>query len=186
MGRDGGEALPVAVEALLRLANADRNEIELVAVDVGPGSFTGLRVGVAFAKGIAQALGVSVVGVRQTEAVVRPLAWWPGKVTVWIHDRREFVYVASASRGRVGPETVLPWQDALTKAAEGPGTLLVGSGVEEFRAQIEASATAVVCASTALAHPRPGEVALLGQARFREVGADDPRQLEPHYVHKEV
>lgn len=186
MGRDGGEVLPLAVEALLRLAHADRTEIKLVAVDVGPGSFTGLRIGVAFAKGMAQALGIPVVGVRQTEAIARPMAWWPGKVVVWIHDRREFVYMAAASRGRVGAETVLPWRDALARVAEGPGTLLIGSGVEEFRAEIEASDVPVACASAALAYPRPGEIALLGQARFTEEGAGDPRQLEPHYVHKEV
>lgn len=186
MGQEGGGSLPAALDALLRLADADREEIELVAVDVGPGSFTGLRVGVAFAKGIAQARDVPVVGVRQTEAVARPVAWWPGKVAVWIHDRREFVYVASATRDRVGPETVLPWRDALAKAAASPGTLLVGSGAEEFRAEVERSGAAVAVASSALAYPRPGEVALLGVARFRDRGPDDPQTLEPHYVHKEV
>ncbi len=186
MGREGGENLPLAVESLLRLAHADQRAIELVAVDIGPGSFTGLRVGVAFAKGMAQALSIPVVGVRQTEAVARPLAWWPGRVAVWIHDRREFVYVAWASRDRVGAETVLPWQEALAKAAEGSGTLVVGSGVEEFRTEIAAATPAIVCASPELAYPRPSAIARLGWARYEEVGAEDPKQLEPHYVHKEV
>lgn len=186
MGHEGGEILPLAVEALLRLARAEQKEIELVAVDIGPGSFTGLRIGVAFAKGMAQALDVPMVGVRQTEAVARPVAWWPGKVAVWIHDRREFLYMAWATPDRVGTETVLPWEEALAKVREEPGALLVGSGVEEYRTEIARAAPAVACAGPAFAYPRPGEIARLGWVRYKEVGAEDPSSLEPHYVHKEV
>lgn len=183
MGRGGGEVLPAAVDALLDLAKAARGEIELVAVDIGPGSFTGLRIGVAFAKGMAQALGLPVVGVRQTEAVARPLTWWPGRVAVWIHDRREFVYAAWADPNRVGSETVLSWQEALAKAREQPNVLLAGSGVMQFREEIQGSG--IPCASSLLAYPRPSEIARLGWRRFREQGAGNPEQLEPHYVHKE-
>ncbi len=185
LGRGGGEILPAAVEVLLDLSATRREEIELVAVDIGPGSFTGLRIGVAFAKGIAQALRIPMVGVRHTEAVGRPLAWWPGRVMVWIHDRREFVYAAWVRPDRVGAETVLPWREALAKAGEGAGTLLVGSGVERFRDEIEATAPGIACAPALFAYPRPSEIARQGEARFRSSGPDDVRQLEPHYVHKE-
>lgn len=185
MGRGGGETLPAVVEALLDLAAVKPEEIELIAVDIGPGSFTGLRIGVAFAKGMAQALGIPMVGVRQTEAVGRPLAWWPGRVGVWIHDRREFVYTAWVTPDRVGTETVLPWPEALAKAREHAGTLLVGSGVVRFWEEIQASAPGIACAPAVLAYPRPSEIARQGLARFRSAGPDDPKQLEPHYVHKE-
>lgn len=184
LGRTGGEALPLAVDALLRLAGAKREEIQLIAVDIGPGSFTGVRMGVAFVHGMAQALDVPVVGVRQTEALARPLAWWPGKVAVWIHDRREFVYAAWATRDRVGAEAVLPWREALAKAAQQPGALLVGSGVERFRDELEASGHGITCAGAQWAHPRPGEIARRGWERFQRAGADE-LPLEPHYVHKE-
>jgi tRNA threonylcarbamoyladenosine biosynthesis protein TsaB len=185
LGREGGETLPAAVESVLRLAAAKTEQIELIAVDIGPGSFTGLRIGLAFAKGLAQGWGVPLVGVRQTEAVGRPFSWWPGRVGVWIHDRREFVYAAWATPDRVAMETVLPWPEALAKAREHPGTLLVGSGVVRFRDEIQASAPGIVCASAAFAYPRPSEIARLGWARFQSGGADDPKKLEPHYVHKE-
>jgi len=185
IGRAGGEALPAVVESLLGLAKAKREEIRLIAVDIGPGSFTGLRIGVAFAKGMAQALGVPMVGVRQTEAVGRPLSWWPGRVGVWIHDRREFVYSAWVTSDRVGTETVLPWPEALAQAREHDGTLLVGSGVVRFWDEIRAAAPGIACAPAVVAYPRPSEIARLGLARLQSSGPDDPRQLEPHYVHKE-
>ncbi|HEU67639.1 MAG TPA: tRNA (adenosine(37)-N6)-threonylcarbamoyltransferase complex dimerization subunit type 1 TsaB [Candidatus Acetothermia bacterium] len=185
LGRAGGGIVPAAVDALLSLARADREGIELIAVDIGPGSFTGLRIGLAFAKGMAQSLGIPMVGVRQTEAVARPLSWWPGKVAVWIHDRREFVYMAWATPDRVGMEAVLPWREALAKVSEEPSALLVGSGAVRFRAEVAAAGRRIACASEAFAHPRPGEIARLGWARFRTRGADDLGEIEPHYVHKE-
>jgi tRNA threonylcarbamoyladenosine biosynthesis protein TsaB len=186
LGREGGETLSAAVESLLGLAAAKTEQmIKLIAVDIGPGSFTGLRSGLAFAKGMAQALSVPVVGVRQTEAVGRPLSWWPGRVGVWIHDRREFVYAAWVTPDRVGTETVVPWPEALAKAREPAGTLLVGSGVVRFRDEIQASEPRIVCAPAMFAYPRPSEIARLGWARFQSEGADDLKKLEPHYVHKE-
>ena len=171
------------MDAILSLGPADRGEIELIAVDIGPGSFTGLRIGLAFAKGMAQALGIPVVGVRQTEAVARPFSWWPGKVAVWIHDRREFVYMAWATPDRVGTEAVLPWREALAKVSREPNTLLVGSGAIRFRGEVAAAGCWI--APEAFAYPRPGEIARQGWARFVAQGADDLGEVEPHYVHKE-
>ncbi len=185
MGRGGGGILSGAVDALWGLADADRAGLDLIAVDLGPGSFTGLRVGLSFAHGMAQALGVPIVGVRQTELLARPLSWWPGKIAVWIHDRREFVYMAWVTPDRVGAETVLPWPEALAKVSEERGALLVGSGAVRFRAEIAAAGHRIACAPEALAYPRPGEVARHGWARFQAKGADDPQTLVPLYVHKE-
>ncbi|MCX7750089.1 MAG: tRNA (adenosine(37)-N6)-threonylcarbamoyltransferase complex dimerization subunit type 1 TsaB [Candidatus Bipolaricaulota bacterium] len=182
-GPQGTALLPAGANALLTLVGAER--VDAVAVDIGPGSFTGLRVGVAFAKGLAQAWGVPVVGVRQTEVLARAVLPWPGRIAVWIHDRREFVYAAWATPDRVGRETVLPWEEALRRALERGASLLVGSGALEFRDEIRARAPELRVAPEALAHPRPGTVARLGWERFKAGGGEDPRGLEPHYGHKE-
>jgi len=178
----GSDLLPSAVEAALALAGAREQGIGAVAVDVGPGSFTGLRVGVALAKGLAQAWGVPVVGVRQTEALARAVAPWPGRVAVWIHDRREFVYMAWATPDRVGKEVVLPWPEALAKAQEGGATLVVGSGAEAFRAEVQARAPGMILAPAALAFPRPLEIAREGERKLRAGRTSDPKELEPHYL----
>lgn len=183
LGPQGARLLPAAAKALLTLAGGPR--VDAVAVDVGPGSFTGLRVGVAFAQGLAQAWGVPVVGVRQTEALAQAVSPWPGRVAVWIHDRREFVYAAWATPDRVGRETVLPWEEALRRAQEGGATLLVGSGAAEFRNEVQARAPELRVAPDALAYPRPGAIARLGGEKLRAGKGSDPRGLEPHYVHKE-
>ncbi|MCR4391572.1 MAG: tRNA (adenosine(37)-N6)-threonylcarbamoyltransferase complex dimerization subunit type 1 TsaB [Candidatus Acetothermia bacterium] len=185
-GRGQGELLAPAARAVLDLAGVRPRELGLIAVDVGPGSFTGLRIGLAFAKGLAQALGVPVVGVRQTEVVGKPLArWWPGRVAVWVHDRREFVYMAWADAHRAGSEIVLPWPDALARIGDRAGVLLTGSGAVRFGEAVRAQAPGVTVADPLWAWPSPLEVARQGRARFLELGPDDVLRLEPHYVQKE-
>jgi tRNA threonylcarbamoyladenosine biosynthesis protein TsaB len=76
--------LLAGIEAVLRDAGIDRNAIEAIAVDVGPGAYTGLRSGVATAQGLALGLGVPLAGVARLEADAFPhLA--PGIPVVAVH-----------------------------------------------------------------------------------------------------
>ncbi len=185
-GKGKGELFPEAIDTLFRLAGVERRELELVAVDVGPGSFTSLRVGLALAKGVAQALGVPLVGVGQAEVLAQPVRWWPGPLWVWIHDRREYVFAIPTVEGRPGSVLALSWKEALEKIRRPEEALVVGSGAWKFARELQAAAPGLHLGGEALAYPRPWEVARLGQAKFRERGPEDVVQLEPLYVHKEV
>ena len=177
------EILPICVKSVLEAAKVKEQELTLIVVDVGPGSFTGLRIGIAFAKALAQALSLPLVGVRQTEAVGLPVAaWWPGRVAVWIHDRREFVYHAWVSQGKVGRESVLKMDKAIEKLRGREDVLVVGTGAIEFRRLLKKEAPAVLVAGPALAHPAPAQVARRGLARYREHGPDELLDLEPVYI----
>ena len=57
------QRLPDLVQATLRQAQTDFSDLDLIAVSLGPGSFTSVRVGIAFAKGLAMALDKPIVGV---------------------------------------------------------------------------------------------------------------------------
>lgn len=183
LGRRQGELLAPAALAALRLGGVTPGELGLIAVDVGPGSFTGLRIGVAFAKALAQSLAIPVVGVRQTEAVGLSVAqWWPGRVAVWIHDRGQFLYTAWVEQGRVGGETVLPAGEAVGRIRDRGGILVVGTGALRFAEEIKVAAPRARVAGELWAHPSPAEVARLGLTRFLAQGPVDPLALEPHYV----
>jgi len=181
--RQHGELLPGCVQAVLQAAGIGPQDLGLVAVDVGPGSFTGLRIGIAFAQALAQAHSLPTVGVRQTEALGMPVArWWPGRVAVWIHDRRQFVYHAWAREDRAGRESVLPVSQALEKLTGEPEVLVVGSGAAMFAADIRRAVPQAVVAE-GLAWPSPGAVARLGLARFEAQGGGP---LEPLYLQPPV
>lgn len=186
VGPGRGEILPELVKDVLQRAKIRWDLICLVAVDVGPGSFTGLRVGLSLAKALAQVHGLPLVPVRQTEAVGLPLAEiWPGRVCVWIHDRREYLYMAWVDRERAGMEVVLTFSEALARVQEHSGVLLTGSGALRFSQEIKSQAEGVVLAPPFFAYPRPAMVAQIGKARYTREGPANLLALEPHYVHKE-
>lgn len=187
LGPGRGEILPELVREALRLARVGWEEVGLLAVDVGPGSFTGLRLGLSLVKALAQVRGLPVVGVRQTEVLGLPWAEvWPGRVCVWIHDRREYVYMAWIEEERAGLEIVVPWAEALAKVRERGSVLVVGSGATRFAAEVRAAAPEVAVAPAAFAVPRPLVLARLGYLRYNREGGADIFALEPHYVHKEA
>jgi tRNA threonylcarbamoyladenosine biosynthesis protein TsaB len=97
------------IDALLRQAGAHTRELEGIAVGIGPGSFTGIRIGLATARGLALALGVPVAGVSTLDALA---AGAPGAV---------------------------PVVDAPDEVQLPPGTECVGSGAVRYRSLLEAA-----------------------------------------------
>ena len=103
--------------------------VERIGVTVGPGSFTGLRVGLAFAQGLGAALGRPVVGISTLDALAASAAG-EGPAAALIDARRGQVY-ARFWRGGVGqgPAEALPIEAARARAAAlGAGARLIGSG----------------------------------------------------------
>jgi tRNA threonylcarbamoyladenosine biosynthesis protein TsaB len=108
------------LDALLRQAGTHTRDVEGLAVGIGPGSFTGVRIGLATARGLALALGVPVAGVSTLDALA---AGAPGALPV-IDARRREVFV---------PGRVLAPADVEVEA----GRLCVGSGALRYREVLE-------------------------------------------------
>ncbi len=182
-GRVHAEVVGAATDAVTRTAGIERGDISLLAVDVGPGSFTGIRIGMAFACGLAQSLDLPTVGVRQSEVVgLSAVKYWPGRVVVWIHDRGDHVYSAWVSDDRVGQDTALPLQRALERVRGRDQLLVVGSGAWRFRERIAPLAPDVLV-GLGCVHAEPLEVARRGLELSQMGRAVSPGELEPHYVH---
>jgi tRNA threonylcarbamoyladenosine biosynthesis protein TsaB len=129
------QLLPMAArlleEAGLRFADVDR-----IAVGTGPGTFTGLRIGVATARALAQASGAELVGVSTLDALAAGAAAEGREVLAVLDARRGEAFVG----GAVPPAAVTP--QVLGKAAR-PGLLAVGDGAVRFREVLETSGAEV-------------------------------------------
>jgi tRNA threonylcarbamoyladenosine biosynthesis protein TsaB len=150
------------VDALLRQAGAHTADVEALAVGIGPGSFTGLRVGLATARGLALALGVPVAGVSTLDALA---AGAPGALPV-VDARRHEVFVLQGE-----PRVIAPAELDLS-----PGTTCVGSGAVRYRSLFEAAGAEV---------PADGDERHLPRARFHAMLARDfgpAEAVEPLYL----
>jgi tRNA threonylcarbamoyladenosine biosynthesis protein TsaB len=132
--------LLLLVEEVLAAAGADWDAVERIAVGVGPGSFTGLRLGIATARGLAQARNLPLVGVSSLAALA------VGADLAVIDARRGEVF--AAAEGRFGPVALAP--EALADRIQ-PGWLTVGDGAVRFREPLE-RAGAVIPADDAPQH----------------------------------
>ncbi len=157
MARGHQERLAPLVAELMAEAATSFDQLDRVGVTVGPGSFTGLRVGLAFAKGIGQALAIPVVAVGTLEALAEAT---PGRVLAVLDAKRGQVYLQAFADGvPVSAPDVLPLETAAARVAEFAPDVLIGSGAALF-ADMTPSAR-VVAAEQA----DPAAVARLAAAR---------------------
>jgi len=129
MARGHQERLAPMAQEVMADAGLGFDRLERIAVTVGPGSFTGLRVGIAFAKGLALALGLPSVGVGALEALA---AEADGLVFPAIDARRGQLYLQAFDGGRalMAPDAVTVEVAAarLAELSQGRPLTLVGSG----------------------------------------------------------
>jgi len=188
--RDLCRRLASEVESVLRGAGREFESVALVAVGLGPGHFTGLRVGLATAKGLALARNLPLVGVSSLAA----MAWQmrgslSGVVCPMLDARRDEVYAGfyRATRDRV--EVLEP--DFVASPAELAERLLSrGEGVTLFGQLDRVPAAEIACALGPRARlwcdeiilPDALGVAQLARRRFPKRGGDDIASLRPIYV----
>jgi tRNA threonylcarbamoyladenosine biosynthesis protein TsaB len=151
------------IDALLRRGGVRDSQLEGIVVGIGPGSFTGLRMGLATARVLAFSLDLPLAGVSTLEALA---AGAPGSVPV-IDARRREVFALLDGEPVVLPPAELPIE---------PGRSYVGDGAERYREVIESGGGSVPPDESELHLPR---------ARFHAQLATDfglPEQVQPMYL----
>jgi len=179
-------ALPWA-EQLLAAAGVAKTQLDAIAVGRGPGAFTGVRLGVAIAQGIALALDRPVVPVSTLAALA-----WPAtgdRILAAIDARMGEVYLAAFQRHGEGLRPVQPEAVARPDAAalpEGDGWHGVGTGFGAVDGALRARLGARLASVDADALPHAADVARLAAMAFARGEAVAPERLEPAYLRDKV
>jgi|SRR6185437_6478094 len=183
--RQHAESLAPAVAHVLDQAGVTLPDVDAVAVDVGPGLFTGLRVGVTTAKGLAQGLDVGVLPCTSVDVLAAATydAGWSGPVVAVVDARRSEVF---ASRYLPDPAAADGWRQVapptrftpdalageLAGAADGAGWLAVGDGARRYADVLAAVAGLRVAGP---ASPPPDALAALAVRRLTGGSQPDRR-----------
>ena len=185
-----GTLLP-AIEDLLNTTGISRKSIQALAVGTGPGSFTGLRVGLATAKGLASVLGVPTIPVPSLDALVFPLLK-KGSAVLAVADARKGEVYAACYSGldpsglpdiKAGPLLITPddfqvWLDDL-ECSE--GTEATGTGLDLVAGTLEKNGI-FAATDEADSYPRAWSVLELGSRMLQSGISVDAGSLTPFYV----
>jgi tRNA threonylcarbamoyladenosine biosynthesis protein TsaB len=185
--RHGRDLIPVLRE-LLDGAGLRPVEIDAVAVGLGPGSYTGLRVGVTAAKTLVYATGAQLLGLDSLQAVARNAPPEALRISVIGDAQRGDLYVADLLRPTVGAppvalaethiEPLAAWIDRLE-----PGTFVLGPALDSpaIRAAILARFPTVEAARNS---PRGGPLLEMALEAWADGRREDPWLLEPRYLRR--
>jgi tRNA threonylcarbamoyladenosine biosynthesis protein TsaB len=202
-GRAHAELLAPAIEEVCALAGCPLEDLDGLAVDVGPGLFTGLRVGVATAKALGQALGLGVVGVTSLDVLAAGARQEAGgdraaRVVTVVDARRGEVFAAAYEFTRAGvgddpdpsavcddrsealtPEELVAWLDDLTERGS---VLVVGDGAVRYLELLTLRPGLDLGLVATVAAPSPATLARLAARRLAAGAVPVPAaEIAPDY-----
>ncbi len=184
------ETLLPHIQQVLQMAGVEKKQLSAVAISLGPGSFTGLRIGLAAAKAIAYGLNIPIIGISTTEA----LAWHypvPGvKIVPFIDAQKGNVYSAVYSWQGDGfqeesPVQVYSLAEALELCGNQQGAVMaVGDMVQKKLVGREDLPANLQIPPSHMVMPRAANVAMAGVKRLIAGETDSVMNLEPVYIRR--
>ena len=186
-GRAHSERLMETAQWVLREAGLALPDLDALAIAHGPGSFTGLRIGVASWKGLALGANLPLVAVPTLDAMARTAVACRGPLCVALDAKMDEVFGAwfdASPEGLVrrGPDRVCPMVTLMEDAPA--GAVYLGDGVTRYAEAIRAHDPTAVLLPETVAGPRAWAVALEGAARIAAGADTDPALVSPVYLRK--
>lgn len=185
--RTHAERLPGDLMTVLERAHLALADVDVFAVATGPGSFTGLRVGIATMQGLALAANRPLVGVSALDALARSAADDAGagtRVATWVDAWRGDVYAALYEGGaEIEGASVEPPEAILTRL-RGKRTRFIGDGVAAHRQTIARAVGSHAEFASSLEPPLAGIIARLARAEAERGRRPGPADIQPLYVRR--
>jgi len=188
-GRRHTETLAPAIDFIREQAQVSLSQVHVVAVGIGPGLFTGLRVGIATAKAIAMALRVPMVGLSGLDLLAYQVRQSPRLIVPVIDAKRGEVFTAAYRHVQGGVQrmsdydVMAPHDLASDLLARGDDCLLVGDGALRY-AELFEDNDRIEVGTVAYAYPSAAALVELAQPRAVREEFVQPSEIEPMYLRK--
>ena len=190
-GPEHSATLVPNIGKLLEMAGKTRKDLNAVAVSVGPGSFTGLRIGLATAKGLAYALNIPLIAVPTLKALAARFYDLPGVTVFSLADAQKKNAYCGIYRDRkeIQPVKVIPLETIVKMAGEiaeekKQPVIVLGDIAEKKLSRDEVLPDGVVVPGRGQVMPRADEVALLGAGMLEAGEVADTMTAEPWYLRR--
>jgi tRNA threonylcarbamoyladenosine biosynthesis protein TsaB len=188
-GQRHAESLAPMIKFVCAQADIELSDLGAIAVDVGPGLFTGLRVGISTAKAMAYALQIPMVPVSSLDLLAFPVRNSNRLIAAIVDARRGEVFQATYRQVPGGvqqitePSVSAPRDLAGELMASADEALLVGDGARRYRDDFEELTNAIV-ADAGLAYPNAGSLVQLAHAQAVREEFMPHWELQPVYLRK--
>ena len=176
-----------AIDQVLRWGDLTVHDLDACAVGIGPGSFTGVRIGVGTAKSLCYAIKKPIIGVSTLEVIAYNLRYTNGMICPILDARRDEVYGAVFHGGGTLErrcEDLCVSIDELLSRAEA-AAVFVGDGLDKYAEAVrEKFGADVIFADSTFNVPRGTNIARIGRQRLLHGESDDYFGLIPNYIRK--
>jgi len=184
LGGKHTERLLPGMDWIFQELDLEPRQIEAIAVGIGPGSFTGLRVGLATAKGLAVSLEIPIVGVMSLDALAWQARFYEGKILALIDARKGQVfarfYQGGADFSGLAEPVVVNPEELAAKIPD--QTLVVGEGLRACAGVFAKLEGRIIIAGAEFDSPRGSIIGRLGLLRLKQGESDSPDRLVPVYL----
>ena len=187
-GLTHSQTLMVMAEDLLKQCGKTVSDVSAVAVAEGPGSFTGVRIGVAAAKGLAWGGQLPCCGVSTLEAMAETLGVWEGHICACMDARRSQVYnalflVDGGAAERFSEDRAIALADLKTELEHIDGPIyLVGDGSQLTYKTLSGEIPNLILPPEHRMHQRAVGVAILAEQKQSAGETGDGNALNPNYL----
>lgn len=180
-GYSHAEKLHVFITEVLAEGKLSMDQLDAIAVSKGPGSYTGLRIGVSAAKGLCYAMDLPLISISTLELLARLVSGVPGTIIPMLDARRMEVYTTafSSEMKQIHPiEALILDEGSFNDYLEKGAVHFIGSGVEKF----ESICTHPNANFTKEGLPSSAEMCSVAQHKFDQKDFEDVAYFEPYYL----
>ena len=175
------ESLHVFIDEVIRTANIEKSQLDAIAVSKGPGSYTGLRIGVSAAKGLAFALNIPLISVSTLKALAMQCKIESGYIVPMLDARRQEVY-SSVYNDQYklirDIQAQILNENSFLSYLENENVYFIGSGVPKTKALIQHHNARFIEDKL----PSANEMGALAFAKYKKSDTEDVAYFEPFYL----